>query len=462
MKTTKLFSGPSRSSRLRGLLAVLASVACAHAPPPKPAVAAKPTGPAPDAPRLIDLPPAILYKESRELMAQGRYDEAEKRVQAYLKKEPKSAAARFDAGWLAEKRGDAKAAQADYEQALANEPAHLGAALNLARLKHDDAPAVEKILRTALKQREGDPQLLDALAPVLRKQGKLDEAEAAVRKVLERHPRDADAYRNLAAIEADRGHVRLAESALNNARKLDEKDAGILNSLGLLALKRDDAGAARADFEQATQLDASFAPAWANLGALALSYRDYAAAEQAYAKAVQLDGTRWDTRLAHGWALEGLKKFKDARGEYEKVLAMKPAQEDALFGRAVALKAEGDLPGALQAFKEYAANSKATHVKEAQTQIASIDMRLKNPPLPKPAANAAALAAKPAGPAADAELDLSKLPQGTDTGPSTEKLPTDEGMGPGAAPPPPAEPAKVPEKTDKNPSPPAAVKSAAR
>src|SRR5205823_3450700 len=94
---------------------------------------------------------------------------------------------------------------------------------------------------------------------------------------------------------------------------------------------------------------------------------------------------------------------------------------------------------ALQAFKEYAANSKATHVKEAQNQIAAIDLRLKNPPA-KPSA------ARPAS--AAAALDLSKLPQGTDTGPSTEKLPVEEGMGPGAATPPAAEtPAKSPDKS---------------
>jgi len=453
---------------IRNTLLIAAVAACVHAPPAKsvaqaPAPAAKAA-----APKLVDVPPALLYKESRELMAQGRWDEAKDRVDAYLKKEPKSAAALFDLGFISERLNDPKAARADYEKALANEPSHLGAALNLARLIHDKPAEAEKVLRAALAHRAAEdqngPELLDALAAVLRAQGKLDEAQAFVRQVLERHPRDADAWRNLAAIEADRGHVRLAESALNNARKLDDKDAGILNSLGLLAMRRDDATAARENFEQATQLDPSFAPAWANLAALALSYRDYAGAEAAYAKAVQLDGTRWDTHLGHGWALEGLRKPKDARAEYEKVLAMKPGQEDALYGRALALKGEGDLPAALQAFKEYAGNSKATHVKEAQGQIASIDMRLKNPPaVPKPAAAPAPKAAAGAA----AELDLSKLPQGTDTGPSIEKLPTEEGMGPGT---PAAEPSKAPEKTDKgagkdggvqNATPAAPVKSAA-
>jgi tetratricopeptide (TPR) repeat protein len=419
-------------------LALLLTIACAcaHAPPAKP-VSAGTAAAKPAPPRLIDVPPAILYKESREMMAAGNWDGAKERVEAFLRREPKSAAALFDAGFIAEKRGDPKGAQDFYARALANEPSHLGAALNLSRLyrgqeKLGDA---EQVLRSAIAKREAeskgetDPQLLNALSSVLRVGKKLDQAEAAARQVLVRHPRDADAWRNLAAIEADRGHVRLAESALNNARKLDDKDAGILNSLGLLALKRDDLAAARADFEQATQLDPSFGPAWANLGALALSYRDYPAAEQAYAKAVAIDGTRWETHLGHGWALEGLRKPREARGEYEKVLALKPGQEDALYGKALALKQENDLPAALQAFKEYAANSKATHVKEAQNQIAAIDLRLKNPPAaaPKPAA-----AAKPN--AAAAALDLSKLPQGTDTGPSSEKLPVEEGMGPGAAP----------------------------
>lgn len=429
---------------MRKLTLILLAAACAHQAPVKQAPVAAVKAPPPKP--LIELPPAILYKESRELMAKGDWDGAKARIDAYLAREPKSAAALFDGGWLSEKRGDLKAAQSYYERALAAEPSHVGAALNLTRLlrAQDKAADAEKVLRTAIAKGDPEqPQLLNALASVLRVEKKLDDADAAVRKVLVRHPADADAYRNLAAIEADKGHVRLAESALNNARKLDDKDAGILNSLGLLAMRRDDVSSAHAYFEQATQLDASFAPAWANLGSIALQYRDYAGAEQAYAKAVALDGTRWETHLAHGWALEGLKKPKDARAEYEKVLAMKPAQEDALYGRAVALKAEGDLPAAMQAFKEYVGNSKATHVKEAQNQIAAIDLRLKNPPAaaPKPAP---AAAAKPA--AAAAELDLSKLPQGTDTGPSNEKLPTEEGMGPGAASPAPETPAKSPDK----------------
>src|SRR5207253_1459152 len=95
---------------------ILAS--CAHQAPVKQApVAAQPVKAAPP-PRLIDVPPAILYKESRELMAQGNWDAAKARIDAYLAREPKSAAALFDAGWVSEKRGDPGVAADYYKRAL--------------------------------------------------------------------------------------------------------------------------------------------------------------------------------------------------------------------------------------------------------------------------------------------------------------------------------------------------------
>lgn len=385
---------------------VLATIAmaCAHAPPEqRPAVPDR----AAQRRHLLEVPPAILHQEARELMLQKSWDAAQDRLEAYLEKEPGNAVALFEGGWLAEQRADPGAAVDLYRRALAKDPSQVAAALNLARLSQKPAEA-EKVLRATLEHASGDPRLLDALASLLRAQKKLDEAEALVRRVLERHPRDAGAFRTLAAIEADRGRTRLAESALNDARKLDPDDPGILNSLGLLALRRDDPAAARADFEEAVRLDASYAPAWANLGALALRYRDYAAAEQACAKALQADPSRWQTRLARAWALEGLRKPAEARAEYEKVLAQNPTQDDALYGRAVALKAEGDLQGASAAFRQYVALPHAAHPKEARMQLAAIDLRLRNPPAATPA-NAAA------------NLDLSTLPQSDAPPPSAEK-----------------------------------------
>lgn len=360
--------------------------------------------------QLFELPAQVTYKEAQEKRAQGDLAGAKVRLETYLRKEPKDANALADAGGLAEELGDVKGAEGFYLRALEVDLGQGVAALGLARLDRlgGKVREAEAICRAALGKHEGDPRLLNSLAATLRLEKKFDEAEAAVRKILLRHPKDADAYKNLALVEADRGRVRLAEVALASARRFDGNDAGIPNTLGLLAMRQGQVILARDHFQEAVALDPNFAVAWANLGAVALSYRDYPAALAAYAKAVSLDGSRWDVHLAYGWALEGAKKPKEARAEYQRVLALQDNQEDALYGRAVALKAEGDLAGAMEAFKVYLAQPGAVKAKQAQSQIATLDLRLKNPP--QAARPPAASAGKPHQ-AGQGEVDLSALPQ---------------------------------------------------
>jgi hypothetical protein len=78
-----------------------------------------------------------------------------------------------------------------------------------------------------------------------------------------------------------------------------------------------------------------------------------------------------------------------ARAEYEAVLALRPGQDDALFGRAAALRAEGDLAGARAAFQRYVSGEKPARLKEALAQIAAIDLRLGQPAAQANAAPAA-------------------------------------------------------------------------
>lgn len=417
------------SSRLASCLCALAAAGNLWGCAAKKEVV-RPAPAAAQPPPRIEPPPAITYQEAREAMAAGDFETARRKLASFLAREPKSGAGWFDSGWIAEKLGDPGTAIADYQKSLANQPSHAGAALNLVRLfrVEDRIADASQVARAALVLRPDDARLLDVLASLQRQQGHLDDAGGTIRKVLARHPHDAGAYKNLAAVEADRGHLRLAESALANARKLDDKDAGIVNSLGLLAMRRDDPTAARGFFDEATRVDPGLPAPWANLGALALQYRDYSAAQQAYAKALALGLSRWDIHLAHAWALEGLKHPAEARAGYDKVLALRPQQADALFGRANALKSEGDLPAALEAFKAYAQLPGAAKLKEAQAQMASIDLRLRNPPQ----------AAKPAA--------------GTDPGPAAAQHPSDpKERAPVPAPAPAPPPSSVPRASEKSP-----------
>ena len=435
------------------LLVAVAALACAPKEAVRPVASLKPTVAPP--PKPVEVAPAALYKTAREALAARDWVAASAGLEAYLAREPKSAAANFDAGWVAEQRQQLDQAAASYKRALELEPSHLGAAINLARVyrlweRFGDGA---QVLRSALTRREGDPRLLNALAALLRLDRKTDEAEAMVRKVLVRHPDDAGAYKNLALIELDRDRPRLAEVALANARKLDDKDPGTVNNQGLLALRKGDVATARLRFDEATRLDPAFGPAWANLGSLALSYRDYQTAADAYAKATAAEPSRWELQLAQAWALDGLKKPAEARAAYEKVLALKPGQDDALWGKATSLKAEGKLPEAMAAFKSYAEAPKAARAKDAQGQIAQIDLRLKNPPQKAPPPEAK----KDTKAGAGSDISMLALPTGAAASeaanlPSDLPLPgiDDQLAIPASAllPPPPAQPAApaIPDK----------------
>ncbi|MFL5442496.1 MAG: tetratricopeptide repeat protein, partial [Myxococcales bacterium] len=133
-------------------------------------------------------------------------------------------------------------------------------------------------------------------------------------------------------------------------------------------------------------IDPGFAPAWANLGALLLSYRNYAAAQDAFAKAVALDPARPELHLGYAWSFEGARKVALARAEFDEVLRLAPGEIDALYGRAAALRAEGQLEMALRAFREYVGKPNAPRIREAQGNISAIELRLKTAAAPKPEA----------------------------------------------------------------------------
>ncbi|MFL5427512.1 MAG: tetratricopeptide repeat protein [Myxococcales bacterium] len=244
----------------------------------------------------------------------------------------------------------------------------------------------EAVCRAALDAHPSDPRLEDALAEAQRAAGKLDAAEATVRKMFLRRPGDRGAAKEAARIAADRGRTRLAESLYARARTEDPRDPALPNELGILAARRGDSAAARALFLEATSIDPGFAPAWANLGALLLSYRNYAAAQDAFAKAVALDPARPELHLGYAWSFEGARKVALARAEFDEVLRLAPGEIDALYGRAAALRAEGQLEMALRAFREYVGKPNAPRIREAQGNISAIELRLKTAAAPKPEA----------------------------------------------------------------------------
>ena len=166
-----------------GSLALVIACACArqNVRPSGPAVSAQPAAESERsaAPRPAPAPtPSELRARARTALSTSDFAAAAAALEQYLRIEPRDPAALFEAGWVAERRGDGEGARRKYAVALESDPGHAAAALNLARLMRiagQPADAAE-ICAAALRKNTDDPRLLDALAASLREQKKLDEA----------------------------------------------------------------------------------------------------------------------------------------------------------------------------------------------------------------------------------------------------------------------------------------------
>jgi len=117
---------------------------------------------------------------------------------------------------------DAKVAQQAYEQAVAADPAHLAAHINLGRLLHERGrlAQAERVYRKAIKACGSDALLLYNLGVLLEDMHRTREALAAYEGALRDDPRFADCHYNLALLYRKVGQPRKAIRHLAAYRKL--------------------------------------------------------------------------------------------------------------------------------------------------------------------------------------------------------------------------------------------------
>jgi tetratricopeptide (TPR) repeat protein len=119
-------------------------------------------------------------------------------------------------------RGDAAAAREAYERALAADPKHLNAHINLGRLVHEAGRLAdaERIYRRAIAACGGDPMLLFNLGVLLEDRNRKNEAVQAYEKALRSDPRMADCHYNLALLYEELRRPRQAIRHMAQYRKL--------------------------------------------------------------------------------------------------------------------------------------------------------------------------------------------------------------------------------------------------
>jgi len=121
---------------------------------------------------------------------------------------------------------DAEAAQSAYEQALAADPAHSGAATNLGRLLHlnGNFDAAERVYRAGLSACGSDAMLHYNLGVLLEDTGRIDEAAHAYEGALRDDSGMADCHYNLARMYEAQGKPKEALRHLAKYRRLAGED----------------------------------------------------------------------------------------------------------------------------------------------------------------------------------------------------------------------------------------------
>lgn len=123
---------------------------------------------------------------------------------------------------------DTEAAQEAYEQALAADLAHAGAATNLGRLLHEEGriDQAERVYRACLAACGGDALLHYNLGVLLEDTGRTDEAVHAYEQALADNAGLADCHYNLARLYQVQGRPREAIRHLAQYRRLSGEDPG--------------------------------------------------------------------------------------------------------------------------------------------------------------------------------------------------------------------------------------------
>jgi tetratricopeptide (TPR) repeat protein len=120
---------------------------------------------------------------------------------------------------------DAEQAREAYQRALALDPGHADAHVNLGCLEHEAGrlDLAERHYRAALATRPADPTAAFDLGVVLEDLGRLDEARAAYEQALRAEPDSADAHYNLARLYDRLGDTPAAIRHLQSWRSLRER-----------------------------------------------------------------------------------------------------------------------------------------------------------------------------------------------------------------------------------------------
>ncbi len=282
--------------------------------------------------------PSAVIQRATLLMSAGERDQAEALVFAALADNPDqpilnyAAASMFDlpAGRSAE--GELK-----LQQAIAADPFHVGAWLQLGKLfeRTDRSDEAVEAYRAGLDRQAADGPLLAALGVLLAHRGELDSAEVSLRDAirLSRSPRPT-LYLELGEVLSQLGRVEEAQEQYEIVIRQQPENPSARNNLAVALLRAGQFEQAREVLQGLVSDYPTMADAHNNLAAVAVELGEWDRVEVNARRAVEVE-----PNLAEAWNNLGLAKGNTGRSTealeaFERALAVAPDYWQARFNLA--------------------------------------------------------------------------------------------------------------------------------
>jgi putative PEP-CTERM system TPR-repeat lipoprotein len=289
---------------------------------------------------------AALYLIRSEISL-GRYDKALAAVKAYQAAQQDNVVVRNLEGSIYLAQKNVAAARAAFEKAVALQPTHMAAMLNLAQLdlQEHKTDAARQRFETVLQHDPHHVGAMTALADIAVLQGQAATAVRWLEQAVAEKPKAAELGMRLARAYLTAGQHAKATTLARQLQVNDGNNPALSELLGQVQLANHDGAGALESFGKMVQQDPKSAPAWFGVAAAHLMLKNAAAASADLKKALALDPKYRPARMA-------LAEIAQQQNRPADVLAIARQMQKEEGQQAAGYVMEGDLLVRQQKYKE--------------------------------------------------------------------------------------------------------------
>ncbi|MGD8989353.1 MAG: tetratricopeptide repeat protein [Syntrophobacterales bacterium] len=271
-----------------------------------------------------------------------------------LEKNPASAIAHCNLGFLRQEQGRYEEAIAHYSEALRLRPDFAEAPYNMGNVLEGQGRLDEAIsyYSEAIRIKPNWSHPHNKLGIVYQRQGRYEEAVVHLETAVRFHPRFAEAWYNLGIALAHLGKLEEAADSYGKALQIKPEFTEAHNSLGNTLMRLGKVEEATSHYTKALQLKPKWAEVHNNLGNAMVVQWKIEEATAHYAKAVELKPDYADAHNNLAVALTRQGRFEEATVHYSEALRLKPGSAETHNNFGVALFHMGKVEESIVQYKK--------------------------------------------------------------------------------------------------------------